>query len=213
MNSFCQGLFSLRFSTKIARIATFGVGCVILLAAAACKPASGTTTKINVTQAYQTVSAHLTQDLATAALVTPLPSQTPAPPQPKKSKSKLYICTEDTLAQVLSTPPEGRQSIGSLSEMIATLCDAHQEHDTHRFDITVHGPTGQFIVKRIAVGAAPLKLLKKIGGSDFKVAQADSFKEEKAYVLINQKKEKKAVEEKKEPAMPGGPGGGMGGMY
>ena len=69
------------FSTSF-RAAMLGTGCLLVLASAGCQPGQGTTTKINVTQAYQTVSAHLTQDLATLALQTPQPSLTPQPTQP-----------------------------------------------------------------------------------------------------------------------------------
>lgn len=82
MRTLRQGYLPLIVSMKIDKLAVLGAIGLIFLAAAACEPASGTITKINVTQAYQTVSAHLTQDLATAAQITPLPSLTPAPPQP-----------------------------------------------------------------------------------------------------------------------------------
>ena len=81
MKRFFRGSLSFGFVSKTTRAAALAIGCSVILAVAGCTP-QDTISKINVTQAYQTVSAHLTQDLATAALVTTRPSPTPAPIQP-----------------------------------------------------------------------------------------------------------------------------------
>jgi hypothetical protein len=77
-----------RFSLPAWAAALAG-GALILFASAGCKPGLVTSAKINVTQAYQTVSAHLTQDLATLALQTSPPSLTPQPTQPTATPQAL----------------------------------------------------------------------------------------------------------------------------
>jgi hypothetical protein len=96
-------LFSSLISSPI-RLALLIAFCLVVLAAAGCQPSQGTTTKINVTQAYQTVSVHLTQDLATLALQTPQPSLTPQPTQPTPTPQAALATATFEPAQPTPTP-------------------------------------------------------------------------------------------------------------
>jgi hypothetical protein len=77
---------------------------VLFFAAAGCKPLPGTSVKINVTQAYQTVSAHLTQDLATQALQTLQPSLTSPPALPSPTLQAALPSSTIEPAKLTRTP-------------------------------------------------------------------------------------------------------------
>jgi hypothetical protein len=78
--------------------------CLVVLAAAGCQARQTTAARINVTQAYQTVSVHLTQDLATLALQTPQPSLTPQPTQPTPTPQAALATATFEPAQPTPTP-------------------------------------------------------------------------------------------------------------
>jgi hypothetical protein len=93
-----------KFFSKPAQAALLTAICLLVLAAAGCQPNQGATARINVTQAYQTVSAHLTQDLATLALQTPQPSQTPQPTQPTPTPQAALATATFVPARATPTP-------------------------------------------------------------------------------------------------------------
>ncbi len=115
------------FFSKLARAALLAAGCLLIFAAAGCQPGQGTAAKINVTQAYQTVSAHLTQDLATLALQTPQPSPTPPPTQPTATPQAALATA--TFEPPLTTP----------TPTVTLVCDRAAAGNP--FDITIPDDT------------------------------------------------------------------------
>ena len=80
---------------KVDDWAAVGTVCIVLLITSGCNPAAVTSPEINVTQAYQTVSAHLTQALETEANQTLQLTLPPATPQPSPMRLASLSPTPD----------------------------------------------------------------------------------------------------------------------
>jgi hypothetical protein len=92
----CSAKERLAVTTSIRSALLIAI-CLLALGASGCNRSEDTNTKINVTQAYQTVSAYLTQDLATQTLETPqatIISSTHEPPLATPTLTPTLVCDQ-----------------------------------------------------------------------------------------------------------------------